>query len=223
MKELLSLKEYLKNPYYTILNTRPSKYSFIFLYGLYIIGAIISIIIINIYNNIFNIEKELNQFIFFKNETLLILLYIGIIAPIIEEIQFRLLLKPSKNNIKIFYIVTLFMLSIFLYFKVKTGIIFNCILIIFTGITLLITKYNSCIYIQKHFYIFFYISVVSFGFLHIFSFKGELLYLIIGLPLLTAPQLLAGSILGYIRMNYGFIYGVLFHIIINLLISSFYL
>ncbi len=62
----------------------------------------------------------------------------------------------------------------------------------------------------------YYTSIIFFAFLHLdlleLTFNKFLLF-----PALTFPQLLGGTINGYIRIKYGFIYSCLFHGINNIL------
>ncbi|MEH6680084.1 MAG: CPBP family intramembrane glutamic endopeptidase [Sediminicola sp.] len=63
---------------------------------------------------------------------------------------------------------------------------------------------------HKNFSYFFYASAVLFGMAHLFNFQegSHLLYLA---PLLVAPQIVMGLILGYIRIKLGLHWSILLH------------
>ena len=61
-------------------------------------------------------------------------------------------------------------------------------------------------YIKYFKYIFWY-SAILFGLLHMFNYQGNYLIILSLSPILCFPQIVMGFILGYIRMNYGFVYG----------------
>ncbi len=136
-----------------------------------------------------------------------------ILAPIYEEVLLRLLLVFSKRNIAIFISCCALLL---IYLCIKSSpkfLIFSTLIIV---ISILYLYYNQCFdFINSHFKLFFYFSALLFGLIHIFNFTGITGYNLIFTPLLVLPQIFMGFILGYIRVNYGFRYGVLFHSIVN--------
>ncbi|MEJ1222026.1 CPBP family intramembrane glutamic endopeptidase [Sediminicola sp. 1XM1-17] len=60
----------------------------------------------------------------------------------------------------------------------------------------------------------FYTSILLFGLVHIFNFKGDLALFYFA-PLLIAPQLMAGVFLGYIRVKLGLRWSILLHATFN--------
>ena len=60
----------------------------------------------------------------------------------------------------------------------------------------------------------FYLSIIGFGFIHIFNFEAYENALWMA-PLLILPQLITGLFLGFVRVRMGFLYGVLFHALFN--------
>ncbi|WKK85248.2 CPBP family glutamic-type intramembrane protease [Marivirga arenosa] len=71
----------------------------------------------------------------------------------------------------------------------------------------------------KHFRIFFYLFVIAFGFVHIFNFQEKSILIWILLPLLVAPQIIGGTILGYLRIKLGFGWAFLHHAIYNTVLT----
>lgn len=140
-------------------------------------------------------------------------------APLIEEGMFRLFLKPKLNNL-IGFLLLMFPSTLYLLFK-ENYIIFTIISSIELAFLIAILKNTYLIKLQKciikYFRFFFYLSILSFGFAHItnFTFPEINFWVIICTPLLVSPQIFMGSILGFIRMKYGFKHSVLLHTTIN--------
>lgn len=144
------------------------------------------------------------------------ILKLVLLASVIEETLFRLLLRFNKNTVKIFFAITL-SYCIYLIFKEKymmlVVILVMQILLLFSIQLTSVNKIST--FIEKHFAVIFYISVLAFGMMHLFNFEfssSGWYYL----PFLVLPQLVAGTILGYIRINYSFVHGIAFHMLINL-------
>lgn len=68
----------------------------------------------------------------------------------------------------------------------------------------------------KYFKFLFYLSSFLFGFVHIFTYKFDTSHYLF-IPFITASQISSGFMFGYIRIIYGFWYGVLQHSLFNLL------
>jgi hypothetical protein len=67
---------------------------------------------------------------------------------------------------------------------------------------------------DKLFPLYFYISSLLFGVIHFYNYEYDNTHILF-LPLITSPQIFSGFFLGYIRIIYGFWYGVLFHAVSN--------
>lgn len=67
---------------------------------------------------------------------------------------------------------------------------------------------------NKWFIYIFYFFAVSFGLVHITNFEITRNVIILA-PILVAPQIIIGLLLGVIRMQYGLLYSMLFHAIYN--------
>ncbi len=137
-----------------------------------------------------------------------------ILAPIYEEVLMRLLLVFSKRNIAIFISCCTLLL---IYFCLKSSPKFLVFSVLIIAISILYLYHNQCFaFINNHYKQIFYLSAVLFGLIHIFNFTGITGYNLIFTPLLVLPQIFMGFILAYIRVNYGFKYGVLFHATVNI-------
>jgi hypothetical protein len=61
----------------------------------------------------------------------------------------------------------------------------------------------------------FYITSLLFGLFHTINFSGNFWLILSFSVFLCSPQIIAGLILGYIRLKYGLVYAILFHMLIN--------
>ena len=138
------------------------------------------------------------QKIFTEMKPELIFFFVVIIAPLFEEIMFRLILKFRSN----FLILWPLRLLIFLQINSK--------------INLLKTIRNIW---NKFYGWIFYLVSIAFGLLHILNFEPSLnIYLLA--PVLVAPQILIGINLGYLRIRFGLIWSILFHAFYNGILLS---
>jgi len=151
-----------------------------------------------------------------------IIIFFAVVAflPLIEEIILRLNLKISKLNIATFLSVLIIItvkliflrgIQIYIYFGAIP--IFGLIYFIINRSNLPLLKIET--FWKSNFKYIFHFSAIAFGMLHLFNFETIKWWMIIISPLLIAPQIIAGYILGYIRMKYGFTYGWLIHSTIN--------
>jgi membrane protease YdiL (CAAX protease family) len=131
-----------------------------------------------------------------------VLVFGVLIAPISEELVFRLPLR-YKYNVFVKFIMLMAKLSS----KRKQ-----------VRIRLFFTKNWN-----KYYGLHFYFITALFAIIHIFNYKYSVNILIFA-PLLVLPQFIAGMALGYIRLKYNFFLGILFHATYNgiLFISVFY-
>ena len=60
----------------------------------------------------------------------------------------------------------------------------------------------------------FYLSVVAFGFVHLFNFEAYDQYLWLA-PLLVLPQLISGVFLAFVRVRMGLLYSIVLHAAFN--------
>lgn len=147
------------------------------------------------------------------------------IIPVLEETAFRLaiIFKPVylafSGAILTYYIFTkgiyqTYNLDLGDHFVVRAGAGIVMGFIIFFVSQRFADQLK--IFWQKNFRYIFYLSVILFGSVHILNY-GLTPENILLMPLLTLPQLLGGVVLGYIRVQYGFIYAIVVHGLNNLL------
>ena len=123
----------------------------------------------------------------------LLLVLTVVIGPLIEELIFRLYLR-YKNNYALHFLISLVSL---------------------TGVrneqkaeTFLISLW------KKRYKFIFYFSAVLFGLIHISNFEFSYTILLLS-PILVAPQIILGLIIGYVRVRNGFVSGLLMHSLHN--------
>lgn len=204
------LFEYIKNPLYCE-NVKPKVrhfFALIFIYILFVfpIGGLIFII-----SKVFHLEH------YEPDLSPLNLILLGIIiVPIYEELVFRSLLKFKKNNLILFFSM---LGGMIVYFVIESRIIPLIIASVLLAIVLLLlvifSREKIEHFISSNFKYFFYASAILFGLLHASNFTGNVYIIMAFSFILGGPQIIMGLILGFIRMNYGLFYSILFHVMIN--------
>ncbi|MBV7441042.1 CPBP family intramembrane metalloprotease [Weeksellaceae bacterium TAE3-ERU29] len=157
------------------------------------------------------------------------LLVIGaIIFPLLEETGFRLYLRFRPIYLSLSSTVLCYYFITKVIYKtnnldINNDFIIRVVISIFLGILvfLISTKY------QKHLQKFWktnirwilYFSIFLFGFVHILNYELSIKVFLL-FPLITLPQLVSGALMGFARINYGFIYGLSMHMISNFIYLS---
>lgn len=138
-----------------------------------------------------------------------------VLGPFVEEIYFRLIYVFNKRNLSIVFCTSL-ILTIFFIVKAEPikAYVFIAISLIYCLLLLSFARISRII--STYFKIFFYCLAMVFAFLHLSNFSGvnSLEYLLA--IFIIIPQFILGIILGYLRLNYGFIYAVGFHMMVNI-------
>jgi len=142
--------------------------------------------------------------------------YILLIAPVIEEIIFRLPLNLNKVNLYIGFSIYYFLRmggefyegnlnNYYLYIKIL-GVM---------ALWLFIYKIKLS-FLKAHYFFYFYLMVALFAAIHIVNFIDFLpeKYCIF-IPLLVLPQFIMGIIAGFVRIKLGFLWSIALHICIN--------
>ena len=161
---------------------------------------------------------------------LALLLVGGMILPIFEEITFRLSLKFKPIYLALtsgtftYYIMTkavfksrLSMVDDTFWYRVITGVIILSIVYVISSRRPVRQVLQQ--FWEKQFKWIYYLSCISFAWLHIFNFELNVTNLLL-LPILTLPQLFSATIAGYTRVAFGFKYPLLVHMTTNTLFLS---
>jgi len=205
---------YIRNPHY-IRATKINWNELVLLVFFYLVLSISISIFIGVLAIFLKFENAVN------NESVKTLLIKAVLlGPFVEEVLFRLLLKPKLKNLISFSVIVLLLLG-YLFAREKY-LVFSVVAPIEILVLVLLYKRKNYLFklqrkFIKYFPYIFYFFMLSFGILHIsnFTFTNFNFWIVLISPLLVAPQIVLGSILGFIRMRFGFFYSVLFHIIIN--------
>ena len=185
-----------------------------------IVGLISRIIIWNIGIQAENIGFKNAEELYTSFE----LLAIGaLLFPLLEEVGFRLYLRFRPIYLSLSSTVLCYYFITKVIYKtnnldINNDFIVRVIISIFLGVLvfLISNKY------QKHLQKFWktnirwilYFSIFLFGFVHILNYELSIKVFLL-FPLITLPQLVAGALIGFARINYGFIYGLSMHMISN--------
>lgn len=154
------------------------------------------------------------------------ILVVVVSGPILEESLFRSWLRFKKGSVILFLIV-LFIVSALLFYHslLPKGRLFDDIMVVaqltvFVGLIVLlkfIGRSRIEAFIISRFKYFFYGTTIVFGLLHATNYVGNPWIILVFAPILGAPQLIVGSMLGYIRMKHGLVYSMMFHMFFNLM------
>ncbi len=138
------------------------------------------------------------QKIFQEMEPVLIFFFAVIMAPLLEEVMFRLILRFRSN----FLILWSIHIGVALHLGQKRSLL----------------KTARKVWDKFYGWIF-YLMTMAFGLMHIMNFEPSLnIYLLA--PILVAPQILIGINLGYLRVRFGLIWSILFHAFYNGVLMS---
>lgn len=80
------------------------------------------------------------------------------------------------------------------------------------GIVFWLRRHTAMGWFQRFFPLFFWLSTLAFSLVHVFNFEPE--QMIMALPLVL-PQFVTGTMLGYLRVNYGLWSSILLHMLHN--------
>lgn len=164
----------------------------------------------------------------FKGKSIVNIILLGlIIAPIMEELCFRLFLKYTRLNVCIsgimfsYYLITIFLneklYQIDIAFYRRAGFVLLIGVFIYLFQKLLDKWELSQNFWKNNFKLMLYISIFSFSLIHIknLTFNNYQEYFLI--PLLIFPQFLLAIFNSFLRCNFGIKYSIVFHSIANFL------
>ena len=145
-----------------------------------------------------------------------------ILGPLVEELIFRLILVPKRRNIAIFTFVFSFLVLNKTYYIIKIDwllLVSSAVsgLLSFLVFNLLKRTPKIETAIGKRQKIITIVSVVLFGLLHIANIETLHWELALLYPVYALPQMILGYISSAQRLKLGFVWGLLFHSMINLM------
>ena len=145
-----------------------------------------------------------------------------ILGRLVEELIFRLILVPKRRNIAIFTFVFSFLVLNKTYYinKIDWLLLMSLAvsgLLSFLVFKLLKRKPKIETVIGKRQKIITMLSVVLFGLLHIANIENLHWELALLYPVYSLPQMILGYVSSVQRLKLGFVWGLLFHSMINLM------
>lgn len=227
---LIDLLNFIRRPVNQPSIEKSTKHKIYDTIGLFFIKLVFSITVASLLQLFYEPENQTSASMTERFGPLALLLVGGIILPIFEEITFRLSLKFSPLYLALtsgtftYYIMTkavfksrLSMVDDTFWYRIAAGIIMLLIVYAITGESYIKQALQQ--FWKTQFKWIYYLSCISFAWLHIFNFELNVTNLLL-LPILTLPQLFSATIAGYTRVAFGFKYPVLLHMITNTLFLS---
>lgn len=204
-----NLKNKFKNLFYSIFHT----YFFVFLFLLF------AILFYTFINYIFKTNYDIfSVFKVTKNDLSSPFYIVVLYGPFIEEILFRLWLSLKSKDIIISMWFWLFLLMNGTFIELRISLILGGVFILISGIVywgiqnIFINNSLSWTSYRSQFYL---ISLVSFSLIHMLNYEFFSLQFWVLLPVYLFPKFIIGFFITKLRLNYGFFWGLSFHIIIN--------
>ena len=194
------------------------------LYGLYILFFICVGLLSNILPEL-DLKKYSQDALFemIKNNKLKAFFAMVVLAPVIEEFMFRTLLRPSKNDLILFFSAwSLFLMGLIIpihlewYYKYCISLLILLLLFIvyYKTIPTIIFKKIRTYLTQQQIWVL-QITAVVFGFLHIFNYVDSFMIDNV-LFLMIVPRIIAGHLFGRIKIeNKHIIWPILLHAMNN--------
>ncbi|HZK94043.1 MAG TPA: hypothetical protein VFC67_07540 [Prolixibacteraceae bacterium] len=153
-------------------------------------------------------------------DSIYLFLFVVIVGPLIEEIICRLNLKITKLNIAVFLAVLMPVIIKVMFFRWMQRYFYLSTIPLFIGIYYTINRFSFQLdkidnFVKSKFKYVFHLSAIVFGMIHLTNYDTIYWWMIVMIPLLTAPYISMGYVFGYARMKYGFANGWLMHSTIN--------
>jgi membrane protease YdiL (CAAX protease family) len=208
-----TLFNFITNPYIPE-RKNPSIIDLIKLYGIFLLAYIPLILIISVGSKELGITR-----VNFSEKSTIFIVYGVFLAPVIEEFIFRSWFKWSRKN-SIILIILFVALIVLSFIRTKT-LIYVAVMFILGVIFFSISKslkHEISELISTNIKYFYWGSSIVFGMIHASNFVGNIWCLIGFSFILGSPQIVAGLIFGYIRLNYGLRYSILIHVFNNSLL-----
>lgn len=214
--------EYLKNP---VPIENDELFTFKIYFKLIVLGYLL-IFISSIFVTTLRTFKVLPPYFNPKIESLTgtdsiyLFLFVVIVGPLIEEILCRLNLKITKLNIAVFLAVIIPVIIKVIFFRGVQRYFYLSTIPLFIAIYYTINRFGFPSdeidkFVKSKFKYVFHLSAIVFGMIHLSNYETVYWWMIVIIPILTAPYITMGYVFGYARMKYGFVNGFLMHSTIN--------
>jgi membrane protease YdiL (CAAX protease family) len=183
--------------------------SFFYLVGLYLIYGFLVTILHNLFPNLDTSSYEQSFIMEMLTENpLRALIMIVIVAPVIEEMMFRSLLKPSHIELILFVVIW----PVFFLLRFVPLDVHWVLKLAFTGVFLFTFVYiaqqlippertlNLRNRLNRYEFLIWIVSSLVFGFVHITNYVDHFT-INLALFLLILPRILAGFMIGWVKIN----------------------
>jgi hypothetical protein len=148
------------------------------------------------------------------------LLLSTLVAPLIEEMAFRLGLKINKINIALmlgFQLIFFLILIDIITYSILYKVLF---MLVVSSVSYFLISDAFLNFLKRHFNYFVYYNILMFGLAHAFNYTYDSFLDLCFVPVLIIFQLVLGAYLCYVRVRYGFFNGLVFHAFHNLILTS---
>ncbi|GJM59779.1 hypothetical protein [Persicobacter diffluens] len=146
----------------------------------------------------------------------------GIVQPTLEELGFRLFLRPKYAGISFFIWIVFLAAICFQSLPKNLAIVLIGALSVFLYFYFSDWRHRPEMIWGKYFKGLFWLSVFSFGLAHAVNFVAVDVPLW-AIPLMVLPQIVAGYFLGFTRLRFGISWAIFFHCLHNSLLLIGYL
>ncbi|MDC8005305.1 hypothetical protein POV27_14680 [Aureisphaera galaxeae] len=198
--------------------------------GLYILKLILLIPVVLFFALVYDPENVQSVSMAERFSPMLLLLVGAFILPLLEETAFRLSLRFRPLYFVLSSIVfTYYILTKAVFFTKMSAVDESFVtrvaisvlvgVVLFPIVNLKTVKDKLIEFWTLHFQSIYYVSCVIFAWAHITKYELNLTNVLL-LPILTLPQLMSALIYGYMRVSFGFMYPLLFHVGTNFLAIS---
>ena len=206
---MIAYFNFLKHPSWTGSYSRPTAIDFFALFFIYILLVMPISVLLHFLTNILDVSTSINH----MNLSSRIIRGI-LLAPLVEEILFRLLYVFNRRNLVVVIGSALILAVVFIVRTNYPKVILFISVVVLMGLMLVFYKTVN-VFLNTHFRLFFYSLAIAFALIHLSNFQGLTILILLPALLLVVPQFILATLLGYIRLSYGFIYGLLFHSVVN--------
>lgn len=171
-------------------------------------------------NGLLDAENHLVMEFMKENSKTVIIIFLILIGPFIEELIFRLPLRFKKANFIPFALIILFYAGTLIFKTFHLSVAVSIPL--FAGITAFLIFYIFNRYMAEkrettlsaNYSLYFYSATILFALFHLSNFKYTPNLLLFA-PIVVLPQFICGFLFGFIRIKQGFIWSFFFHSLHN--------
>lgn len=208
--------QYIRNPVSLESTERFTLRIYFRIMGMGFLLVFITNMVVFGFNRFMVLPERLNP----RLDSPIIFLILVIVGPLFEEILFRLNLVITRINCAVFVTVLIIMLTKIIFFERGEFYIYLGVLPLFPIILYIFMKTEYPLqqieqFVKSNFKYVFHLLAITFGMLHLFNYETVYWWMILLFPVITAPYIAIGYVLGYTRMRYGFSNGWLIHSSIN--------